>query len=109
MVEQKTVGLAVPKSRTQVLEMSEQRLNQFRANFALVWRTWRANGEISEDEMKDGMKEAGAAVKANLKDLEWIACASAHFAGMADAIRRDTARAERIRNEVRADRARKAA
>lgn len=97
MVEQNTV------------ETSEQRLNQFRADFALVWRTWRANGEITEQEMQDGMKEAGMAVKANLKDPEWMTNASAHFASMAAAIRHDQQRAERIAAEVRAEQMRRAA
>lgn len=110
MVESTTVDMELPQIRAQVLEaMTEQQLNQFRANFDLVWRTWRARGEISEDEMKKGMKEAGAAVKANMKDANWMACASSHFASMADAIRRDTARSERIRGEVRDEKARRVA
>lgn len=80
-------------------------LDQFRADFALVWKTWIAQTH----ETPESYQAAGKAVKQNLNDSDWMAGASAHFAQLADTIRRDLARSERIRAEVRANKQRRAA
>jgi hypothetical protein len=79
-------------------------LDKFRADFAAVWRHWRATGQLTESEMKQQMAEAGAAVRKNLSDAAWMQCAAEHFAGLADEIRADQARSERIAAEVMAAR-----
>lgn len=84
-------------------------LEQFRADFALVFRTERLHGHASEDEAAQMRAQAGLAVQQHMGDADWMAGASAHFAQLADAIRRDLARSERIRAEVRADKQRRAA
>lgn len=76
-------------------------LDQFRRNFALVWNRWMARGE----ETRANYEEAGRNVKKHMNDAEWMDCASSHFSQMADAIRRDLARSERIRAEMQQRRA----
>lgn len=75
-------------------------LDQFRRDFALVWNRWMARGE----ETRETYEEAGRNVKKHISNPEWMTNAAAHFADMADAIRRDEERAERIHGEVRAER-----
>lgn len=78
--------------------MSE--LDKFRKDFALVWKTWIGRGE----ETHESFQAAGKAVKAHMNNAGWMRAAMAHFAEMADEIRSDEARSERIRQEVRAER-----
>lgn len=80
-------------------------LDTFRRDFALVWKTWIARNE----ETPESYQEAGKAVKKNMQNVEWMRGAMSHFAQMADAIRRDLARSERIRAEMRAEKMRRAA
>lgn len=80
-------------------------LDQFRKDFSLVWKAWIARSE----ETDASYQAAGRVVKQHINDAGWMAGAAAHFARMADTIRRDIARSERIRAEVRADKQRRAA
>lgn len=84
-------------------------LEQFRADFALVFRAERLHGHANEDEAAQMRAKAGLVVQEHMGDNAWMANAAAHFASMADTIRRDLARSERIRAEVRADKQRRAA
>jgi len=54
--------------------------------------------------MTEGYAEASAAVREKAHDSEWMKSAMDHFASMADQIRTDRARSERIAAEVRAAR-----
>lgn len=73
-------------------------LEQFRKDFSLVWKTWIARGE----ETQDRYEQAGRAVKEHIKEDDYMAGAMNHFAFLAGCIRRDQARSERIRAEMRA-------
>lgn len=77
-------------------------MNQLRADFKAVFGHWRSSGELSESEAKASMAEAGAAVRANQRNAEWMGCASSHFRGLAEQIERDRARSETIAADVRA-------
>src|SRR5574337_1338746 len=99
------VGMAEPANlAVAVSQNGNALLEQLRMDFKLVWNWWRHCGEISEDEMRDGMKEAGEAIKENKGDPDWIQDCAALFARMAADARADIARSERIRAEVRAQR-----
>lgn len=76
-------------------------IEQFRKDFALVWKWWIARAE----ETAESYQAAGLAVKRRMRDVEWLRGAMAHFAKLADAIRRDLARSERIRAEMQQRRA----
>jgi hypothetical protein len=75
-------------------------IEQFRADFKAVWRSWRAAGEITEQELADGYAEAASAIQARKADKGWMDCASAHFRQMAQDRASDHERAERIRAEM---------
>lgn len=92
-------GLDALREKAGVQEKSDA-LNRFRADFQLVWKDWMA----SRHETAEAYAEAGENVRKNMADPGWMACAAAHFAQMAAAIRRDLSRSERIRSEVRASR-----
>lgn len=84
-------------------------LDQFRADFALVWSAERRHLSAAELEQHQSDKDyAGQYVRRHLKDAQAMTEMTTLFRGMADAIRRDTARSERIRAEVRAERGRAA-
>lgn len=101
-------GLEALRTKAGVQEKSNA-LAAFRDDFALIWNAHRAYGHVTEEERTAGVKADGEMVRASLQNPESLAALSKLCADAADAIRRDIARAERIRNEVRADRARKAA
>jgi hypothetical protein len=100
---------------------------QFSEDFELVTTTWVKRGDHTPEEIKmlrDRLRVElspglglptpvinGQPVKGwrPLTHDERVQCYSDTFADWADAIRRDQARAERIRAEVRAERERKAA
>lgn len=97
MADEKNMGMAVSQSGNTLLE-------QLRIDFKLVWQDWWRRGEISTYEMETGMKEAGEAIKANKKDPVWMRNCAAHFAQMADDVRKQQAfsewfRAEAMRNK----------
>lgn len=73
-------------------------LNAFRGDFQLVWRTWIDR----RDESAGAYAEAASNVKQHMSDPDWMASASAHFAQMAGAIRRDQERSAQIKDEMRA-------
>lgn len=77
-------------------------LDKFRADFERVFRAERLHGHANEDEAAQQRKQAGAAVQAHITDDAWMTNAAAHFADMAERIRRDEERSARIRAEVRA-------
>jgi hypothetical protein len=79
-------------------------IEQFRADFKAVWSHWRTSGQMTQDERAAGYAEASRAVQANLHDAAWMRGAAEHFAEMADTIRHDTERSERIRAEMAAAR-----
>lgn len=79
-------------------------LQQFREDFGAVWKWRRHCGYISQDELRDGMKQEGDEMKANMHDKEWIESRAAQFASDAAQMRSDLARSDRIRAEVRAER-----
>lgn len=62
---------------------ANERLQQFRADFKLVWHYWRISGDISEFELERDSAIAAAAVKAHQADAEWMDCAMNHFREMA--------------------------
>lgn len=100
---------------------------QFSEDFDLVTQTWMKRGEHTPKEIEllrsrlrvelapgPGLPHPvinGEPVKGwrALDHDQRVQCYSDTFADWADQIRRDQSRAERIRNEVRDDRARKAA
>lgn len=82
----------------------EDVMKQLREDFALVWRMRRAYGELSEDEMDAGKKAAGLLLASRKEDEEFLRLSHAYYGLVADMMRRDYARAERIRAEVRARR-----
>lgn len=84
-------------------------LTKFREDFNAIFRAERMNGHSSEDDAKRMRAEAGLAVQEHMGDEEWMRNAAEHFAGMAADIRGDLARSARIREEVRAEKARRAA
>lgn len=79
-------------------------IEQFRADFKLVWQTERAHGRLTEAEHAEAYVEASTYVRERMHDTEWLRNTAADYARMADAIRRDLERAERIRAKVRAER-----
>lgn len=81
-------------------------LEQFRVDFALVYRTER--GYLNDEELAQAREQAGQYVREHMGDAQAMTEMTTLFRGMADAIRRDTARSERIRAEVRAERGRAA-
>lgn len=83
---------------------SNERLEQFRADFKAAWRHWRETGQISDQELAEGYAEASAAVRAHAGDREWMDGAMSHFRGVVAVSERDKTRAKRIRDEVRAER-----
>lgn len=80
------------------IEQRNEAMQTFRENFSLVWRTWIARGE----ETQDRYEQAGRAVKEHIKEDDYMRGAMNHFAFLAGCIRRDQARSERIRAEMRA-------
>lgn len=101
-------GLDALRAKAGVQERSDA-LASLRADFALIWKTHRAYGYVSEDERDDGVKAEGEMIRASLCNTEAMQAISALCQEAADAIRRDQSRAERIRAEVRADKQRRAA
>lgn len=101
-------GLEALRAKAGVQEKADA-MEQFRADFALVYDMERLYGYANEDEAKQMRFKAGRVVQERMGDEEWMAGAQAHFAQLADTIRRDQSRAERIRAEVRADKQRRAA
>src|SRR5574337_1642749 len=84
-------------------ESEKSVLERLRTDFKLVWNWWRHCGEISEDEMRDGMKEAGEVIRKNIGEADWMRDCAATFSEIAAPSRADLARSERIRAEVRAE------
>lgn len=81
-------------------------LDQFRADFALVWSAERRHLSAAELEKYPAAKDyAGQYVRRHLKDGAAMQEMKTMLKGMADQIRRDQARGERIKAEVRAGRA----
>lgn len=78
-------------------------LDQLRADFALVWRTWRDRGEITQAEHDEGRHEGAAAIREHMSDLGWMACCCAHYRQMAGDMELDRERSVRIAAEVRAE------
>lgn len=101
-------GLEALRAKAGVQERADA-MEQFRTDFALVYGMERPYGYVNEDEAKQMRARAGWVVQERMGDEEWMANTSAHFAQLADTIRRDIARSERIRAEVRADKQRRAA
>lgn len=79
-------------------------LDQFRDDFDLVYRAERLHGHANEDEAAQQRRQAGLIVKERMADAGGMANAAVHFSEMADTIRRDIARSERIRAEMQAER-----
>lgn len=77
-------------------------LEKFRADFALVFCAERLHGHANEDEAKQMRTYAGLVVQERMGDDAWMRNAATDFERMADIIRRDQSRSERIRAEVRA-------
>ena len=94
-------GAAAP---LEVLQDATGTLEQFRQDFKAVWHWRRHCGEISQDELRDGMAAAGREIKDHMNDTEWMATEMVEFSAEADQMRRDLARSERIRVDVRAQR-----
>src|SRR5574337_1029606 len=98
------VGMAEPANlAVAVSQNGKALLEQLRMDFKLVWNWWRHCGEISEDEMRDGMKEAGEVIRKNMGKADWMRDCAATFSEIAAPIRADLARAARIRAGVRAE------
>jgi len=76
-------------------------IQQFRSDFKRMFDTWRARGELSQEEAMQQYQEAAQAVCDNMHDKEWIAAASAHFRRLCIETERDDERRTRIANEVR--------
>lgn len=80
-------------------------MDQLRADFRDVWRAERREYSHDEAQKYDAAKDfAGQYVRRHMTDKEAMGEMMTIFRGMADQIRHDQARAERIRSEVRAER-----
>jgi hypothetical protein len=75
-------------------------IEQFRADFKLVWRMEYAHGHLSEAEIEIAYQNASQAVQQRTVDPAWMGYSAASFSTMANAIRRDQERSERIRAEM---------
>lgn len=73
-------------------------MDRFRANFSLVWKNERHY--LNADEHEKAKAYAGRYVREHLRDANAMKEMMTHFASMADAIRQDQARSERIRAEM---------
>ena len=80
-------------------------MDKFRADFKLVWQWRLRSGWFSLEEFGPIYDHAGRAVRDNSGDREWMACAMRDFAEQAADIRASIARSERIRDEVRREKA----
>ena len=78
---------------------------QFRADFKAVFANYRKTGELSEDESMQQYREAAQAVQEHMHDDDWMRGAAATFRRIREDQERDIARRERIKAEVRAERA----
>lgn len=95
MAKSGMVVVAVPESGKALLA-------QFRADFALVYRHER--GYLNPQEHADAKAQAGRYVRERTNDATAMREMMTIFRGMADQIRHEQERAERIRSEVRAER-----
>lgn len=101
-------GLESLRAKAGVQEKSDA-LAALRIDFALIWKTHRAYGYVSECECIDGMKAEGEMIRANLGNADAMQAVSGLCQASADAVRRDQARSARIRAEMRTSKERVAA
>lgn len=78
-------------------------IGQFRADFTAVYAHWRDTGE--PDVGAREKSAAAAAVQAHMHNDDWMRGAAATFRRIREDQERDIARRERIKAEVRAERA----
>lgn len=108
MNDRLTADLAALQARAG-LDERRAALEAFRADFAAVWRNRRIYGYpwgyLSALELPIAYAAASTEIRAHMGDADWMAAKAAEYRTEAEAIARDTARRERIANEVRTERA----
>lgn len=78
-------------------------VQQFREDWKVVLQTWRDHGEMSQDEYEKEYSAQAQVIRDHLHNTEWMVSASRHFHDIAERMRMDKARSERIAAEVRAE------